>query len=194
MTQAPWLLFVGCVLSGIAIPVPEDVPLLAAGAAMSDPAELPPLLLAGLVGVFLRDAAFFFAGHWMGEAVLSRPLVQRLIGEARLERARGLVERRGALAVLMGRFLIGFRTAAFLVAGASGVRPRDFLLWDGLGLTVSVPLWLGLGWLLGDQAMAALEWVLANRRLALGLAVVLAVVFFGVRRALARRQRYPEGA
>lgn len=171
-----YLLFAACLASGIAVPLPEDVPLLAAGAA-AEPGHLVALLIAGSLGVFARDAVFYGIGRVAGESALRWKPVRWLIGDARIEKMRDLVQRRGGRAVLMARFFFGFRTAGFLAAGAAGVRVRDFVLWDGLGIAVSVPLMLGLGMIIGEPVMIALQWVLENQLLVVGLMAIVGLAW-----------------
>lgn len=148
-------LVVVCFLSGIAIPMPEDVAQVAAGTQIaSGRLDWLPTIAAVAVGVFARDALFFATGRWLGGRALDHPWARRLIGEARLTAARDRVRSQGAVAVLIGRFSVGIRTSTFFVAGALGVRPRDFALWDGLALTVSAPLLLGVGYAFGEPMIA----------------------------------------
>jgi membrane protein DedA with SNARE-associated domain len=152
-------LFGVCLATGILIPVPEDVPVLAAGiAAQSGILDVGTALAAATAGVFLRDCLFFGAGRLLGEQVLVRPTVVRLLGESRIERARHHIGGRGPQAVLIGRFLIGFRTPVFLTAGALGVPPSSFAMWDLLGLLIMVPLMFSLGYFLGQPALDFLQW------------------------------------
>ncbi len=154
------LLFWVCLTSGLLIPAPEDLALVVAGVQVSDGVlELLPTIAVASVAILLRDALFFGVGRVLGEKVLERPLVRRVVGDDAIARARGLVERRGSLAVLAARAMLGFRTAGFLVAGAMGVRRSAFLLWDCIGLALSVPLVLGLGMVLGDQATVGIAWM-----------------------------------
>ena len=156
------LLFALCASSGILAPVPEDVPVLVAGVA-AGAGQLPvvPALMVAIFAVLCRDFVFYSAGFFLGEQLLTRPWVVRFVGQKRLSGAQNLVARRGAHAVLMGRFFIGFRTPVFLTAGALGVRPASFLLWDGLGLLVMIPATFGLGYFLGEPIFLWLEWVVA---------------------------------
>jgi membrane protein DedA with SNARE-associated domain len=80
------------------------------------------------------------------------------------------------MAVLIGRFLIGFRAPVFIVAGASKVRFRSFLLYNSLGLLVAVPAFIYLGFAFGEgindlvfQAMARMRELVVVTALAAGL-------------------------
>lgn len=179
----PYLLLFGlCALSGIAIPAPEDLALVVAGVQVHEGTlALPAAALVAGVAIFLRDSLFFAVGHLVGERVLSHRIALRVIGESRLDRARELVERRGSIAVLVGRGLVGFRSAAFLVAGAMGVRPSAFVLWDVVGLVVTVPLVMGLGFGFGDQATLAVQWIVEHPAAVVAAAATVAVVWWGAR-------------
>jgi membrane protein DedA with SNARE-associated domain len=170
------LLFVACVFAGVAMPMPEDIVIIAAGTTVTDPATFAAFCVTAALGLLVRDSLFFGIGHFAGEGLLRWPRVLRLLGESRISRARQMVEARGGRAVLISRFLIGFRTSGFLVSGALGVRFRDFVLWDAVGLVISVPIVMGLGLAFGGPITAAVEWLLDHRWLALaGLVVVGAV-------------------
>ncbi|MCO4747049.1 MAG: DedA family protein [Proteobacteria bacterium] len=147
-------LFILCFLCGLAIPLPEDVPQLFAGMQIArGKLEWLPAIAAAILGVFVRDLLFFGLGQRLGERALVSPLAQRLIGEARIERAREGVRGRGPVAVLIGRISIGVRVSTFFVSGAMGVRTRDFVLWDGLALLVTTPLLLALGFWFGQPVL-----------------------------------------
>ncbi|MCB9677817.1 MAG: VTT domain-containing protein [Alphaproteobacteria bacterium] len=185
------LLFVACALSGIAIPMPEDLPLLAAGATLTEPGALLGLAVAGGLGVLCRDAVFFLVGRFAGERALRWRWVVWMLGEGRLARARDLVERRGGRAVLIARFLVGFRSAAFLVAGAMGVRPRDFVVWDLVGITASVPLLLGLGAVVGAPVTSAIGWLLEHRLLVVAMAALVGLAWATSAQASAHEAENP---
>lgn len=154
------LVFASCAASGLVLPVPEDVPVLVAGiAAAAGEIGTVEAVASALAGVLVRDLALYAVGRASGEALLARPWVVRFVGEERLGAARGLFSARGARAVFVGRFFVGFRAPVFVTAGALGVPARDFLLWDALGLVLMVPAMFGLGYAVGDPALAVLEWV-----------------------------------
>lgn len=164
------------------VPLPEDIALLAAGITLNDPAAFVGLVLGGIVGLLIRDSVFFLTGHFVGEGVFRWRAVQRLIGEERITKGRGLVERQGGRAVLVSRFLVGARAAGFLVSGALGVRVRDFYLWDLLGLMVTVPVWLLLGFAFGDPIVGAMGYLLDHAMVVLGGLAILGVGWLGFSR------------
>jgi membrane protein DedA with SNARE-associated domain len=167
-----WLV---CAGSGILFPVPEDVPLMVAGSriASGDAAWVATLLVAG-VGVGMRDVAAWAFGRYLLVRLLEGRL-SFLIGKRRLARAQRLVARHGTAAVLMGRFMVGFRSPVFMAAGASGVPLRSFVAMDGLGLMMAIPLTVGLGHRFGAP-IAEIAGMMIHR----ASSVVMAAIAVGV--------------
>ncbi|TNE84277.1 MAG: DedA family protein [Deltaproteobacteria bacterium] len=176
------LLFLFCATAGI-VPVPEDLPALVAGMASAEGhANLLVSMVVAFTGVMLRDVMFYGLGRGLSAKVLDRPGVRRFIGGAKVDRARDLVRNRGVHAVLIGRFLVGFRTPVFLAAGALGVPFGQFLLWDVLGGIVMVPGMVLLGFYFGEPALHALQWVLAHSGWVAAAAVVALGLWWVLRR------------
>ncbi len=167
-----------CAVSGILIPLPEDFPLVYAGVQIGEGRfAWVPTLTAAVVGVGLRDVAAYGLGRLAGDWLLESTAAARWLGRGRIERAEAMVRRRGALAVLFGRFLIGFRAPIFAVAGASRVPFRQFLMWDAAGLLVAVPLVVWLGWFFGEPINAVVFYAMARARELVVLSVVAALVW-----------------
>lgn len=144
-------LFLACAGSGLVLPIPEDVPLLFAGTRIANGDwSWPATLAVAWLGVAVRDVVSWSVGRFLLRWLLATGRARWLLGGRRIERARRLVTDHGALAVLMGRFVIGFRTPVFVAAGAMGVPLRSFALYDALGLTLAVPLAVGLGYWFGS--------------------------------------------
>lgn len=181
-------LFGACVLSGLFWPWPEDVPLVYAGMCIAaGRADWAATLVILGSAVAIRDLIAFAIGRIVGELLLERPLVIRLIGLRRLDRARRMVAANEARAVLAGRFFVGMRAPIFIVAGAMGVPLRRFLVWDALGLLLVIPTTLWLGFEFGQPLLDvflsvwhATRWV--------GPALIAGIVAWRVVRA-ARRGR-----
>ena len=77
-----------------------------------------PLALAScLAGVLLGDLVVYFLGFFYGEKVLSLPLTRRLLTRQREAQIKGYFHRHGFKILVSGRFVPGFRTAAYLTAG-----------------------------------------------------------------------------
>jgi membrane protein DedA with SNARE-associated domain len=140
------IIFLMLLGSGLGIPVPEDVPLIAAGIlADNGGMSVPVASLACGIFVLGRDSIVYFLGRRYGVAVLQNRWAQRIVRAETVRAAERHLHRRGALVVFVGRFLPGFRAAVFFAAGASDVRPRTFLLMDLLAATISLPFFVWIG-------------------------------------------------
>lgn len=171
-------LFAFCALSGIAFPVPEDISLIYAGIRIDEgQMTWAPALTVALVGVLIRDVVMYGIGRFLGDWLLAKKRVRRFFGEKKLARAMDLIERRGSVAVMIGRFLIGFRSTVFLVAGAGHMSFRRFLFWDLIGLLVTVPGVVVLGYAFGPPLVELFYLLAARSREVLALLVLVAVGF-----------------
>lgn len=173
-------LFLLCAASGLVVPLPEDFALLFAGMHLAEGrtswwAVVPITVL----GVGIRDLLAFLIGRVAGEKLLARSWGRRLFGgDARVAWARGLVDRHGDRAVLIGRFAVGFRAPIFMVGGAMGLSLRRFIAWDGLGLLVAVPITLGLGFQFGQPLVDAFYWALQRARVVVAAFAALVIVYW----------------
>lgn len=170
-------LFGVCAIAGLFIPIPEDIPLLYAGVKIhGGEMDWAPALLVTLAGVQVRDAMAFGIGRLLGDRMLTRPGVLRVLGASRIERTRALAERFGGRAILLGRFLIGLRAPLFVVAGAMGMPALRFFGWNFLGLVVAVPAVVALGEWFGDPLIEGTMWFIRRWRF---VAPVLILAFLG---------------
>jgi membrane protein DedA with SNARE-associated domain len=175
-------LFLICVVSGLGVPLPEDFALIYAGARIAS-AEYAwtPVLLVTVAGVLVRDLGAWGIGHVFGVRLLQWRWTRRFLSASRLDRATAMVEKNPATAILTGRFLIGFRAPVFMVAGATGVGLRTFVVWDVLGLLVAVPGTILLGYIFGAPIADGVFWALQRARLTVVLLTAAALMWFGFR-------------
>ncbi|MEV6516164.1 DedA family protein [Micromonospora chalcea] len=143
------------------------------------------VVAAGAAGACLGDQAGYALGRRYGAGVLARaPRVLRR--RLDIARARRLVARRGAWAVLIGRWVAVLRAVVPMIAGAGGMRWPVFLranLAGGLVWATAVAL---LGYL-GAASYRYLE-----RELGIGEWALLALIGVGVAlRAWQRARREP---
>ena len=187
---AVFLLLLG---AGVGVPLPEEPTQLAAGALSGEGLlSLAPAMITCWLGIVCGDLAWFLLARRHGELVLSHAAVRRLLTRERREKVEAHLARHAFLTVLISRHLSGLRLAAFALAATHGVRPRTFLLADGLSALVSVPLVVSAGYL-GAHHLAAVHGALRRAELSvLAIAVLLGIALVAVRRA--RRARRLAGA
>ncbi|MCF0094691.1 DedA family protein [Micromonospora sp. MH99] len=169
--------------------VPGEVAVLVGGVvAHSGRLPLWAVVVVALAGAVLGDQVGFLVGRRYGRRLLNRA-PRRFVRSGEVRRAFDLIRRRGAAAVVFGRWAAALRALVPGLAGMSGIPRRTFTLANVAGGA----LWAAAVAVLGYLAGAS--YGLLERRLGLGGEVLLAVValvivarIWGGRRA-ARRER-----
>lgn len=88
---------------------------------------------------------------WTGKLAMNRLPGRRRIGDsAAFVRAKGLFERRGGMALVIGRFLGPVAGLVPLVAGMAGMDRRQFLIWNIAGSIPYALAHVAIGYFLGD--------------------------------------------
>lgn len=161
------------VLGGLGLPVPEEAPIIAA-AVLSRLGRMywPLALVACLSGVLLGDFVVYLLGFVYGEKVMSLRLTRKFLTKAREAQIQGYFHRHGFKILILGRFAVGFRTAAYLTAGILKLPPVKLFLTDLLAASLSTFLMFGLGYVFAHQIQATVD--RAKYWLTAGAAVLLA--------------------
>lgn len=140
-------------LSGVGLPLPEDLPLTLAGFTTirqaNDHFVLSHYLttfVVVVIPILLGDILAYGLGARFGLGLRERiGLLRRALCPARLERVKAWFDRYGPFAVFLGRQVAGVRFVTFFMAGSMRVPLPSFVAFDFLGCLVSVPVWLTLG-------------------------------------------------
>jgi membrane protein DedA with SNARE-associated domain len=150
-------LLIVLLLGSVGLPIPEEVPIVAAGMLSHQQAMRWWLALPTcIVGVFAGDLILYWAGRHWGERVLDQALIGRLLTRARLEQIQAGYRRRGVLIVFLARNVMGLRAAAFVGAGVGGLPFWKFAAADGAAIGYGVPLNFGLAYLFSRHLQAVL--------------------------------------
>jgi membrane protein DedA with SNARE-associated domain len=177
--------------SGIPLPVPGDVYVAYLGKLNASSFSHLVLAWLGIIAVVVGGATnlYLVSRRW-GPVLLRHHLVRDVLGvdEARLERVRRWSQRWGALAIIFGRHVPGFRIPVTVLAATAGVPYRTF----APSVAVSTAVWAGIGLWLGatfgqsiGNLLAHYPWIYL---IGLGLVIVaIAVVLVRIWR-LGQRQ------
>lgn len=182
------LIVVGLLASGVGAPFPEDG-LLLAGGVLTHRNELEwwGVLTTLYVTVLAADSLLFTLGYLFGEPMLARRPLRWIVTPQRRERVTRLFARHGALAIFLGRFVLGLRAVVFVIAGVERVRPRVFLFWDGVAALITVPVIFGLGYTFHSQ-LDVVRAYMANTQYAVAGMFLLGVSSWAVWRWRKRRE------
>jgi membrane-associated protein len=127
-------------------------------------------------------------GRRTGDRLFAARALRRVPGGA--ERARTVLRDRGALAVLLGRFVAFLRAVMPAAAGAVQVRYRTFLIYNVIGGVIWGVGYCLLGYLAGSAYSAVESRVGTGLAIAVAVVVVAAIIVWTVRRH--RSARTPE--
>jgi undecaprenyl-diphosphatase len=164
------------------VPAPGESALITAGLlAGAGHLALPAVIAVGAVAAMLGDNLGYLIGRRGGRAVLLRD--GRLASHRRkaVHRADEFFARHGAKTVFFGRWVAGVRIVVAVLAGASAMPWRTFVLYNALGAVAWSATVAGAAALLGPVVAAIIYGT--------GLAVAGAALVAGVVRARWRRRR-----
>lgn len=153
VTQWSYLgLFLVLIAAGLGVPLPEDIPLLAAGWLVhTGKAQLHFMILTGLAGVMVGDSLLFNMGRRYGDHLIEHRWLRRIAKPWLLDKARHMYMHHGAKILFAARFMPGLRSVLFLTAGAFRVPFWKFFCIDGFAALISVPVWVWAGWYFSES-------------------------------------------
>jgi membrane protein DedA with SNARE-associated domain len=146
-------------LTGIGLPIPEEVPIVAAGVASRAQAlHWYYALPACLVGALLGDSLMYAIGRYFGATVLKEhPWWSGFLTPEREKTIETLINKHGIKAFFVARFLVGLRSPFYLTAGILRVKYRWFLFADFICASVVIGGFFGLAYLFGDRITGLIQ-------------------------------------
>lgn len=167
-------------LSGLGLPVPEELPVVIAGAA-SAYGQLNPWLafLACVVGALAGDCLLYVLGYHFGHGALKdHRFFTRFLKPEREKRVEQMILQHGLKVLVLARFMVGIRSAAFLAAGILRLPFRRFIIVDAICATIVIGVSFGLSFLFAPRIHELLTWI---RGFGIGFTglVLLAVAIVG---------------
>ena len=170
-----WLILAGLALTQLGVPVPETVFIVAAGI-VSQHSGLPLLVpaVACCVAVLVGDLMLFYLARAFGARAFEQRSLRWLLPPRALPRIDALFTKHGSMTIFVARFISGVRAATFVLAGMRRMPLRQFLIWDGAAVLVTVPPFAVIGFLFANS-MRTLQARVERANLYLLVGLVLAV-------------------
>jgi membrane protein DedA with SNARE-associated domain len=141
------------ILTGAGLPIPEEVPIIAAGVLSAPPnASLNPFAAVAccLFGALVGDCIMYWIGYHFGRGVLrDHRWFARCVTPEREEQIERMFCRHGLKVFFVARFLVGLRTPVYLTAGILRVSFKRFLLIDLICATAVVGTFFSLTYIWG---------------------------------------------
>jgi membrane protein DedA with SNARE-associated domain len=145
-------IFTALFLGGLGVPIPEELPVLAAGALAHEGFMRWWLALpVCFAGVLSGDAVLYWVGHHWGERILEWRIVRRVLTPERERVLLAAYRRHAAKTIFTARHVMGLRAAAFLTAGIARVPFWKFIALDAAAAMVGVPAGFALAYFFTDQ-------------------------------------------
>ncbi|HET7553381.1 MAG TPA: DedA family protein [Gemmatimonadaceae bacterium] len=121
--------------------------------------DLDDVILVVVAGAMIGDNIGYELGRHLGRDWLLHHGHRFGLRESHLARAEKFFARHGGRAVFLGRFVGFARALVPFVAGASRMRYRQFLIYDGIGAVLWGVAFALLGYFLGASWHVAEKWV-----------------------------------
>ena len=168
------------ILTGTGLPIPEEVPIIAAGILSSQGTLIWWLALPScLFGALAGDCAMYWIGYHFGRSVLrEHPWWAHFVKPEREAQIEQMLHKHGLKVFFLARFLVGLRSPVYLSAGIMRVPFRRFFLIDLFCASAVIGVFFGLSYYFGT---AITRWIqLAEVWLTIVVVLVLAslAVFF----------------
>jgi len=165
---------------GLGFPLPEDVPLIAAGILIyhhhMQLAVAPPLAWLGIIG---GDCVLYTLGYRYGEQISKVPIVGKHVTPSRILRAEALFQKYGVWMVALGRLFMGIRGAMVIAAGTSRLKFLKFIIADGLAAIASGGMFMCVGYWGGEYGPAMVHRVREFKySMWIGAAILALVLIF----------------
>jgi membrane protein DedA with SNARE-associated domain len=153
---------------GLGLPLPEDIPLIVAGAFLvHDTRSWIIVGSAAWLGIIGGDVCLYFLSRKYGMNITRVKFIGKHVTAERIDKVHGLFERYGVAVVAVGRLFAGVRGAMVITAGTIKYSFAKFIIADGLAAILSGGLFMLLGhWIgksLNDQLIREFKhWFIAG--------------------------------
>jgi membrane protein DedA with SNARE-associated domain len=145
-------LFLALIGGALGLPIPEDAPLIAAGAlSQVGTLDIRVAFLVCYAGILIGDTLIFFVGHKLGPSLFEKEWFKKRVPSSRIRLIRQKLSKRSLLTILIARHLFYLRTVTFLTCGAVGMRYSRFILSDALAALISAPVMLAVGYFASEH-------------------------------------------
>ena len=146
------MLFTLLFACGLGLPLPEDIPLIIAGALIAK--GQMTWAIAGACawcGIIGGDCVLYYLSRKYGMNVTKAPLIGKHVTRERIEKVEAMFERYGVGVVAICRLFAGIRGAMVIAAGVVRFNFIKFVIADGLAALVSGGLFMLFGWWVGHK-------------------------------------------
>jgi membrane protein DedA with SNARE-associated domain len=180
------------ILTGAGLPIPEEVPVIAAGVASQNGQMIPWLaLLCCLVGVIIGDTILYAIGYHFGRSLLNDyHWFSRSLTPEREKKIERLIAVHGWKVFLVARLLVFIRSPVYVTAGILHIPFRRFLAIDAFCALIVVSTFFGLSYAFAAHVDTVWTWIHRSQYGITGLVILGAIgvaAWFLIRRRIRSR-------
>lgn len=177
------------VLTGSGLPIPEEVPIVAAGYGASIGTLNPwGAFAACLVGALAGDAVLYTIGYHFGHSLITRhPRFAHLLHAEQEAKIEQMIRKHGLKVFFLARFMVGIRAPVYLAAGVLRMPFKRFLLIDAVCASSVVGLFFGLSYAYGEHLAGLIRRSEIGFTVLVVVGVAVVVCYFLIKRRRARR-------
>ncbi len=177
-----WAVFFGVMLENAGVPVPGETILLVAGYLCSTgELHIGLVMLIAATGAVIGDNIGFAIGHHFGRDILLRFGRFFFLTPKRLDHMTNYFASHGNKTILVARFITGLRVFAAILAGASKMPWRVFVVYNMAGAVLWSVVITSLGYLFGQSLPLLVKWVGRSGTILLIVAIVAGIVVWRIR-------------
>lgn len=177
-------------LCGLGLPLPEEIPIIAAGyLSYLEIVSLPVAIVLVMAAVLIGDVLLYGIGYRYGNRIFTINAFKNMLTPARMAKANHYFQRWGNRVVFIARFVAGVRGTVFLTAGILKMPFRRFVLLDGSAALITIPLNIFIVHRFGEEIGTTIVYLKEFKRfisLVLFLAIGILAIVFIIRRSQLR--------
>ncbi|HZV62015.1 MAG TPA: DedA family protein/thiosulfate sulfurtransferase GlpE [Methylophilaceae bacterium] len=145
------IVFLNVLLEQGGLPIPAYPLLMVTGALLHQSTfTFGSLLAAAVSAALIADLCWYYAGRFYGRRVLGKLCRISLSPDSCVRQTESIYLRIGPPALLFCKFIPGFASISSALAGSTGTRLIQFIIFDGLGAALWAGSAIGLGMLFSD--------------------------------------------
>ena len=119
--------------------------------------EFWPAAIAATAGIYIGDFTLYFAGRLMGNSIFNVPPFKWLVKKENVYSAEVWFQKKGAVILVLSRFIPGSRFPVYLSAGILKTGFWTFLLYFGLTALLWTPTFVWLSVFAGNEILLFYE-------------------------------------
>ncbi len=161
--HAQWIIFGLLLLTGLNVPLSEELLILAGGAVAStclpDTKDKIELFIFVYLGCWMSAWESYWIGRKLGPKLYDIKWFSKVLTPSRIAKLHYYYERFGIITFIVGRFCPGgVRNSLFMTSGLAKMPFKTFVLRDGFACLLATSAYFYLGYLFGGSSNVILQY------------------------------------